>query len=56
MGRIGKIGREFPNELQMDDNYNRTDKQTVRHILLAAYFQLFQLAICTRFFIIPYFV
>ena len=28
MGRIGKIGREFPNELQMDDNYNRTDSQT----------------------------
>ena len=27
MGQIGKIGREFPNELQMDDN-NRTDCQT----------------------------
>ena len=27
MGQIGKINREFPNELQMDDN-NRTDCQT----------------------------
>ena len=27
MGQIGKIDREFPNELKMDDN-NRSDCQT----------------------------